>query len=122
MSSTAARAHPQHSGSISEAGLSRRGRREGGDQWPASVWLKEHRECRSNGRLPGLTEALIRQVSRNGDGTRIETPYLQLALKRLGGAPPGIHEPALGDAERAWWRLGNRQEPLRGHDEGAARG
>ena len=84
MSSTAARAHPQHSGSISEAGLSRRGRREGGDQWPASRLVERTpRECRSNGRLPELTEALIRQVSRNGDGTRIETPYLQLALKRL---------------------------------------
>ena len=32
---------------------------------------------------PDLIEALIHQVSRPGDVTRIETPYLQLALKRL---------------------------------------
>ena len=51
---------------------------------PLRVWLKEHHEnAGPTAASPELTEALIRQVSRNGDGTRIETPYLQLALKRL---------------------------------------
>lgn len=51
---------------------------------PLGVWRSEKGE--GNGptdAAPDLIEVLISQVSRPGDATRIETPYLQLALKRL---------------------------------------
>ena len=51
---------------------------------PLRVWLQEHgADAGPTSAAPELVDALIRQVSRTGDGTRIETPYLQLALKRL---------------------------------------
>jgi WD40 repeat protein len=51
---------------------------------PLRVWSKEHHaDAGPTATSPELTEELIRQVSRNGDGACIETPYLQLALKRL---------------------------------------
>jgi WD40 repeat protein len=56
---------------------------------PLGVWRTEKGEYAGPIRAASdLVEALIRQVSRPGDttrtdGVRIETPYLQLALKRL---------------------------------------
>lgn len=51
---------------------------------PLSVWRAEKGESAGpTSAAPDLVESLISQVSRPGDVTRIETPYLQLALKRL---------------------------------------
>ena len=51
---------------------------------PLGVWRSERNEDDGPTRAaPDLIEALIRQVSRQGDAARIDTPYLQLALKRL---------------------------------------
>ncbi|HYN39302.1 MAG TPA: WD40 repeat domain-containing protein, partial [Rhodospirillales bacterium] len=51
---------------------------------PLAVWGSENGEYNGPTRAaPELIDALIQQVSRPGDATRIETPYLQLALKRL---------------------------------------
>ena len=51
---------------------------------PLEVWRREMGEGAGPTRAsPDLIDALIHQVSRPGDVTRIETPYLQLALKRL---------------------------------------
>ena len=51
---------------------------------PLGVWGSERNEDDGPTRAaPDLIEALIREVSRQGDAARIDTPYLQLALKRL---------------------------------------
>jgi WD40 repeat protein len=51
---------------------------------PLRVWLKEHGANAGPTTVSGeVVDALIQQVSRTGDSARIETPYLQLALKRL---------------------------------------
>ena len=51
---------------------------------PLRVWLQKHGADAGPTRAsPRLVDELIRQVSRTGDGARSETPYLQLALKRL---------------------------------------
>ncbi|MBK8208747.1 MAG: WD40 repeat domain-containing protein [Rhodospirillales bacterium] len=51
---------------------------------PLGVWRSEKGEGDGPTHVaPDLIDVLISQVSRPGDATRIETPYLQLALKRL---------------------------------------
>jgi len=51
---------------------------------PLRVWLDEHGDCAGPTRAaPDLVASLIAQVARPGDHSRVDTPYLQLALKRL---------------------------------------
>ncbi len=51
---------------------------------PLRVWGEEHGSVAGPTHAdPDLIQDLIGQVARRGDGSRIDTPYLQLALKRL---------------------------------------